>query len=143
MSIALVAALVLTVVLLVITAYFFMGSLPLLVLKHDTPMDSRFVRGFFNTYYLAVMFTAAAAALSYALAGRLAFAAAVASLVLLAVVLRRAFMSRMDMLRIAIQSSDPNAIRGFRRMHVTAILANLAQLVTVVSSLIVVSLQMK
>ena len=143
MSAALVAALIFTVVLLVITAYFFMGSLPLLVLKHDTPMDSRFVRGFFNTYYLAVMFTAAAAALSFALAGRLAIATLAAALAVLAVVLRMTILSRMDTLRSRIQGSDTSAISGFRRMHVTAILINLAQLVTIVGGLIAVSLQMK
>jgi hypothetical protein len=37
MSTALIVALVFTVVLLVVTAYFIMGSLPLLILKHDTP----------------------------------------------------------------------------------------------------------
>ena len=48
MSAALIAALVFTVALLVTTAYFMMGSLPLLILKHDTPVDARFIRGFFN-----------------------------------------------------------------------------------------------
>ena len=75
MSAALIAALFFTVALLVTTAYFLLGSIPLLILKHDTPLDSSFVRSFFNTYYLAAMFTAGAAAASYAFAGRLAFAA--------------------------------------------------------------------
>ena len=51
MSAPLIAALFFTVALLVTTAYFILGSVPLLILKHDTPKDSRFVRGFFNTYY--------------------------------------------------------------------------------------------
>jgi len=80
MSAALIAALVFSVILLVITAYFLMGSVPLLILKHDTPMDSRFVRGFFNTYYLAAMLTASATAVSYAVAGRLVFAVGAAAL---------------------------------------------------------------
>ncbi len=83
MSAALIAALIFTVALLVTTAYFLMGSLPLLILKHDTPMDSRFVRGFYNTYYLAAMSTAGATALSYAIAGRFALAAGPAALALL------------------------------------------------------------
>ena len=37
-----IAALFFTVVLLVMTTYFIMGSIPLLVLKHDTPLDARF-----------------------------------------------------------------------------------------------------
>ena len=143
MPAALIAALIFTVVLLVITAYFFMGSLPLLVLKHDTPMDSRFVRGFFKTYYLAVIFAASGAALSYALAGRFAFAAAAAGVAALAGVLRLTIISKMDRLRLLIQRGDSNAIPGFRRMHVTAIFVNLAQLVGIVGGLIAVSVQMK
>ena len=41
-------ALFFTVVLLVTTAYFIMGGIPLLILAHDTPLDGRFVRRFFE-----------------------------------------------------------------------------------------------
>jgi hypothetical protein len=136
---ALIAALFFTVALLVTTAYFLMGSLPLLILKHDTPMDSRFVRGFFNTYYLAATFTASATALSYAFAGRSVLAAGAAALALLATILRRKVIPKMDSLRAQIQVSGTSAIPAFRRMHVTAILVNLAQLVLIVWSLIAVS----
>ena len=44
----LILALISAVVLLVWMGFFMMGSLPLLVLKHDTPVDSRFIRGLFN-----------------------------------------------------------------------------------------------
>ena len=57
MSIPLIAALFFTVTLLVTTAYFILGSIPLLILKHDTPRDARFVRGFFNTCYIAEIAT--------------------------------------------------------------------------------------
>ena len=139
MSAALLIALFFTVALLVTTAYFLLGSVPLLVLKHDTPMDSRFVRGFFNTYYLAAMFTAGATALSYAFAGRPVLAAGAASLALLATLLRRNVIPRMDSLRAQIEASEVSAIAAFRRMHVTAILINLAQLVVIVWSLIAAS----
>ncbi len=89
MSASLVAALCFTGAWLVITTYFLMGSVPLLILEHDTPMDARFVRGFFNTYYVAAMFTAGATAVSYALAGRPGFAVGTAGLTLLAALLRR------------------------------------------------------
>jgi hypothetical protein len=141
MSAALIVALFFTVALLVTTAYFLMGSVPLLILKHDTPMDARFVRGFFNTYYLAAMFTASATAVSYAFAGRLAFAAGAAALALLATVLRRKVIPKMDSLRAQIQVGETSVIRTFRRIHVTAILVNLAQLVLIVWSLIAASLQ--
>lgn len=139
MSLALIAALFFTVALLVTTTYFLLGSVPLLVLEHDTPMDSRFVRSFFNTYYLAAMGTASATALSYALAGRLAIASGAAALALLAAILRRKVIPTMDSLREEIQSSGTSAISAFRRIHTSAILINLAQLVVIVWTLIAVS----
>eukprot|EP01041_Mallomonas_annulata_P019726 gene19726-39184_t len=52
------AALLSTVALLAVTAYFLLGSVPLLVLKHDNPMDARFIRSFYITYYRLALFTA-------------------------------------------------------------------------------------
>jgi hypothetical protein len=141
MSAALIAALFFTVALLVTHAYFLLGSVPLLILKHDTPMDARFVRGFFNTYYLAAMYTASATAVSLALSGRLALAAGAATLALLAALLRRTIIPKMDSLRAQMPASETNTIPEFRRMHVAAILANLAQLVLIVWSLVATSLQ--
>src|SRR6478735_6194405 len=113
MPASLIAALFFTVALLVTTAYFLMGSLPLLILKHDTPLDSGFVRGFFNTYYLATMLTASATAASYAFAGRSVLAAGAAALALLATFLRRTLIPRMDSLRARIQSDGVSAIPAF------------------------------
>jgi hypothetical protein len=141
MPAALIAAMFFTVALLVTTAYFILGSVPLLVLKHDTPMDSRFVRGFFNTYYLAAMFTAAGAAVSYALAGNPGFAAGAAALALLATMLRRKVIPLMDSLRAEMQLAGAEAIPRFRRTHVTAIAINLVQLVLIVWTLIAFSLK--
>jgi hypothetical protein len=141
MSAALIAALFFTVALLVTTAYFLMGSLPLLTLRHDTPMDARFVRGFYNAYYLAALITASATAATYALAGRLAVAAGAAALAVLAAVLRRKVIPMMDSLRDQIQVSGRDSIMAFRRIHVAAILLNLAQLVLIVWTLIAVSRQ--
>ena len=143
MSAALIVALCFTVVLLVITAYFLMGSVPLLVLKHDTPLDARFVRGFFNTYYLAAMFAAGLTAVGFGVAGRLVFAAGAAGLALLATLLRRTIIPKMDSLRAQIQVSEAEAIAGFRRIHVMAILVNVAQLILIVWSLLALSAQMR
>jgi hypothetical protein len=140
MPAAMYAALFFTVALLVTTAYFLMGSVPLLVLKHDTPLDASFVRGFFNTYYLAAMFTATATSLSYAFAGRFAFAIGAATLAIVAVVLRGQIIGKMDLFRARIQADHVGAIPGFRRTHVTAILINLVQLVVIVWSLTTLSL---
>lgn len=138
---ALIAALVFTVILLVITAYFLMGSVPLLVLKHDTPLDARFVRGFFDTYYLAATAAAGATALSYAFAGRFVLAAGGAALAASTVALRRMVMRKMDSLRSELEASGPGAVQAFRRTHALAILANLSQLVIIVWSLVAVPLR--
>ena len=144
MSAALIAALLFSGALLMSTTYFILGSIPLLVLKHDTPLDARFVRGFFNIYYVAACSSAAAAALSFALAGRYHFAVGAATLALLAYILRKKLISRMDVLGARIETEQQtDAIRGFRRTHATAILINLLQLVVMVSSLISVSMQFK
>ncbi|MDM0001440.1 hypothetical protein QTI24_22745 [Variovorax sp. J22P240] len=139
MPAAMFAALGFTVALLVTTAYFIMGSIPLLILKHDSPLDARFVRGFFNIYYVAAFITATATAISYAVAGRPGLAAGAAALALIAIVLRRKVIPKMDALGAQIQSNYMDAIPGFRRTHITAILINVAQLVAIVWSLIALS----
>jgi len=128
-------ALFFTVALLVTTTYFILGSIPLLVLRHDTPLDARFVRGFFNIYYVAAVITASATSISYAFAGRPALAGGAAVLALIAAVLRSKVIPKMDSLGAEIQSNSLEAIPGFRRTHVTAILINIAQLVAIVWSL--------
>lgn len=128
-------ALFFTVALLVTTAYFILGSIPLLVLKHDTPLDARFVRGFFNIYYIAAVITASATSISYAFAGYPALAAGAAALALMAAVLRKKVIPKMDSLGTRIQSNYMDAIPGFRRTHITAILINVVQLVAIVWSL--------
>ncbi len=143
MTAALVAALGFTGALLVTTAYFLMGGTPLLTLAHDTPKDARFVGSFFNVYYRAAIFIAGATAVSYALAGRLAFAAGAAALALLAALLRRQVISNMAALGARIESGDTAAISSFRRLHGAAILINLAQLVLIVWSLISVSMEFR
>lgn len=139
MSAAMFAALCFTVALLVTTAYFIMGSIPLLVLKHDTPLDARFVRGFFNIYDVAAFVTATATAISFAFAGRPGLAAGAAALAVIAVALRRKIIPKMDSLGAQIQSNCMDAIPGFRRTHITAIRINVAQLVAIVWSLTTLS----
>lgn len=134
----LIAAIFFTVVLLVTTAYFLMGGLPLLVLKHDTPVDARFIRGFFNVYYKAAFGAAAGAAASYALSGRPFFALGVGAIALAVLLLRRRLIPAMERLGEQIPSSgagggsEAGALQGFRRMHATALAANLLQLVLLV-----------
>lgn len=135
MSAAMICALFFTVALLVTTTYFILGSIPLLVLKHDTPLDARFVRGFFNIYYVAAVVTASATSISYAFAARPLLATGAAGLAWLAVVLRKKIIPKMEALGAQIQSDQVDAISGFRRTHVAAIAINILQLVVIVWSL--------
>ena len=125
-----------TVALLCTMGFFMMGSLPLLILKHDTPLDARFIRGLFALYYAAVMVTGGVAAVAYAMAGRPAFALGMAALASLAVLLRRLIVGGMDALRATMTPDDAPAIAGFRRLHVRGMLINVAELGAVVWGLV-------
>ena len=121
-------ALASTVALFCWMGFFMMGSLPLLVLKHDTPLDSRFIRGLFDIYYLAVMITAGFGVVSYALAGRLVIAVAMAGMASTGFAGRYWLVSRMDAVRSTMTADDSSAIRRFRRLHITGMLLNVVLL---------------
>lgn len=120
-----------TVALLVWMGFFMMGSLPLLILKHDTPLDSRFIRGLFNVYYLAVMVTASVSALCFSIWGRVPFAMGMATIALLGGVARRVVLTRMDHLRAVMTGLNRPAIRRFRQTHIAGMLLNVANLAVV------------
>ena len=124
-----------TVAMLCVSVYFLLGSVPLLILKHDTPVDGNFIRSFFNLYYRVAAFVAGAATLTYAFSGRLWFAVGAAVIAVLSVVLRRTIIAKMDLLRSQIQTTDVEAIPEFRKIHFRAIVISLVQLVVVVWSL--------
>lgn len=126
------AALFFTVVLLVSTAYFLMGGLPLLMLKHDTPVDARFVRSFFNVYYKVTFIAASGAAISYGLSAHLLFALGMAIIAGLAIVLRTRLLGAMSHFGERIQSGDTDAVNGFRKAHSQALSINLVQLAALV-----------
>ena len=128
-------ALLFTVVLLAVTAYFLLGSLPLLVLKHDNPVDSSFIRSFYITYFRIAFMAAIAAVISYTLAGRYAFAAGAAGIGFLTWWLRSRLITRMDELSSLIHANELMAIPQFLKMHKTAIWVNTAQLLTILTSL--------
>lgn len=124
-----------TVAMLCVSVYFLLGSVPLLILKHDTPVDGNFIRSFFNLYYRVAAFVAGAATLTYAFSGRPWFAVGAAVIAVLSVVLRRTIIAKMDALRAQIQTTDFEAIPEFRKIHFRAILISFVQLVVVVWSL--------
>ena|SRR2546423_14473561 len=124
----LVVALTSTVALLVWMGFFMMSSLPLLILKHDTPLDARFIRGLFNLYYVAITITATVGALSYALANRPTIALGVGFVAACGFAGRHWFVARMDRVRSTMTADDSAAIRRFRRLHVVGMLLNVALL---------------
>lgn len=135
MSLSAAAPFATLVILLVWMGFFMLGSLPLMVLKHDTPLDARFIRGLFDVYYKAVMVTAAVATLAHALAGRWVTMVELALVCAVAYASSRAILSRMDMLRATMTPADTAAIRSFRQLHVLGMVLNLVQLVGICASL--------
>jgi hypothetical protein len=132
MASAIYPAFIFTVALLFTTAYFLMGGLPLLVLKHDVALDARFVRAFFNLYYKADFWAAVGACASYALWGRYSFAIGAGALAVLATLLQRSLLPAMQQLGTRIEANEGDAIRRFRRVHGMALLINFVQLVVLV-----------
>lgn len=121
-------AIVATVAVLLCMGFFMLGSLPLLVLNHDTPLDAGFIRGLFNLYWRALLLTACVAALMYSLAGILPFAAGMALLALMASVVHRGIVMRMDALREVMTAADAASILRFRQLHVGGMVLNVLQL---------------
>jgi hypothetical protein len=121
-----------TVALLFTTAYFLLGGVPLLVLKHDVPLDALFIRGFFSVYYKAAFWTSLGAAASYALWGRWGFAAGAAALAGVAAQRRRSLVPAMEPLGRRIDTNDGAAIHRFRRVHAAALVMNVVQLAVLV-----------
>ena len=78
----------LTVALLVTTVYFLMGGIPRLVLDHETSLDARFIRGFFNVYRWGAFATSVGAAVRRAFLARPGFAIGASALALVVVFLR-------------------------------------------------------
>ena len=91
---------------------FMLASPTLLVLKHDTPLDGRFIRGLFNLYYISVMTLAAVFAAACALLGRGAVALAMSGLVVFVFGIRRWMISNMDEVRGAMARVSRWLCRG-------------------------------
>jgi hypothetical protein len=129
-------SLIFTVAMLAVTTYFLFGSIPLLILKHDNTMDSKFIRSFYITYFKFAIVVSTAAAISYATAVRPIQAMGAMAIAILTLVLRFKVIPQMDQLGSEI-SEDNNlmAIPEFRKIHKSAITLNFAQLITVLGSL--------
>jgi len=132
MSSAIYGVFVFTVALLFVTAYFLLGGLPLLILKHDVPLDARFIRAFFRVYYKAAFWAAVGASASFALWGRFVLAIGAAAIAVLATLLQRHFLPVMEHLGARIEANEGGAVERFRRLHAAALLINLGLLVLLV-----------
>jgi hypothetical protein len=119
------------IVLLFAMGAFMLASPPLLILKHDTPVDGRFIRGVFNVYYVGVIAIAAVAATGCAYIGQGAVAIAMAGLAVFVLAIRCWVLSNMDELRGAIARGEAMAVPRFRRMHIAGMILNVVQLGTV------------
>ena len=129
-------ALFFTVAMLAVTTYFLFGSIPLLILKHDNTMDSKFVRSFYITYFKFAIVVATGATLSYAMAARPLLTLEAAAIAALTLLLRYKFIPKMDLIGSEIrENNNLMAIPEFRKIHKTAILLNATQLFTVLVSL--------
>lgn len=107
--------------------FFTFASPPLLILKHDTPQDARFVRGLFHHYYTVVVIAASAGALGQMAVGRTVVGLAMGGVAAFVFAVRRWVVPRMDALQKRIADGDASAIPGFRRLHLAGILLNLVQ----------------
>jgi len=129
-------SLIFTVAMLAVTTYFLFGSIPLLILKHDNTMDSKFIRSFYITYFKFAIVVSTAAAISYATAVRPIQAMGATAIAILTLVLRFKVIPQMDQLGSEIrEDNNLMAIPEFRKIHKSAITLNFAQLITVLGSL--------
>ncbi len=120
--------LVSTVLLLMSLVFSVLSSTPLLILKHDVPMDSRIVRQVFHYCYRMIAVMATAATVAFAWAGRPLLSACLGCIALLAIVLHRVMLTRMDALRPPMHAGDRSAISRFRQLHATGVALHLTQL---------------
>ena len=119
------------VVLLFPMGFFTLATPPLLVLKHDTPLDGRFVRSMFNLYYLVVMTIAALAAAGCAAVGHLSLAFGMGLVLAFVFALRLWMVSGFDRLRAEIAAGVAGAVKRFKRWHLAGMVVNVLQIAAV------------
>lgn len=123
------AILLSTVALLISMGFFLLGSLPLLILKHDRSLDARFIRCVFNTHYVATLGIALIATVSRAQGGQPVAATFMAMTALYALTGRLQVVKRMDALRRARHTQGVMEVAAFRRLHIVGMAANAVLLV--------------
>jgi hypothetical protein len=124
-------ALVSTVLLLMSMTFFLLGTIPLLILKHKDPMDSRVVRQVFHYCYRLVTTFAVAACIGQGLMNQPLLATFAGGVAVIALLLHHQLLGRMDALRTTMHTGDGLALRLFRRTHVAGIVMNAALLAAI------------
>jgi hypothetical protein len=128
-------ALVSTVLLLMCLLISVLSSTPLLILKHDVPMDSRVIRQVFHYCYRLVAVVATVASVGYAFAGRPLLSLGLGCVAILAIAMHHWLLARMDALRTTMHGEDTAAIGRFRKLHVAGIALNATQLIALLLAL--------
>jgi len=104
-----------TVAMLAVTAYFLFGSIPLLILKHDNNMDSKFIRSFYITYFKFAIVVSTAAAISYAAAFRPIQAMGAFAIAILTLVLRFKLIPQLDQCGSEIREDVKDVVQKNKR----------------------------
>lgn len=125
-----------TVAMLISMGFFFLGSLPLLILKHDKPMDARFIRCVFNTHYVATVGIATIATVGRFQSGQAAMAAFMALVGAIALTGRMQIVKRMDALRSQRRATGAMQVPAFRRLHILGMAVNATLLICFVTLLL-------
>ena len=101
-------ALAAVVVVLFSSTYFFMASLPFLLVRLDIPEVSRLLRGLFNVYFWMIGVSGLVATTVFAASGRMAFAAAMLSLAVSSMALGRRVLRSIDRQQTAPAMPQPD-----------------------------------
>ena len=130
------ASLFFTVAMLAVTTYFLFGSIPLLILRHDNPMDSKFIKSFYVTYFKIALTVTMGATIAHALANKFSMLMVALAVGCTTIMLRRKLISQMELQGSAIQGENYMAVPEFRKTHKSAIIINVVQLLSVLTGLI-------
>ena len=123
------------VILLFPMGYFLLAAPAFLLVKLDIPPVAQLLRGMFNAHFLMVSIAGAIGTIAFAVAGRPAFAVAMALIAAFAFWARPWFLRQWDVQIGARDAGDAGAVRRLRRMHWGGMLTNAVQVAAVVASI--------
>ena len=114
--------------------YFALASFAFVFVRLDVPEVGRLFRGLFNVYFWMVAVTGLMATAAFAASGRFAYMAGMFLLAVSALSMRRWTLDHIDAQRDAARAGDRAAVRRLRTMHWGGMLANIAVVATVLTS---------